>query len=85
MITSFIGFGLEVLFFIYRIDSNTDLRFPERTDRLAACEIWPNFDCVKEINGTFVLDESCLDSDHPDAKIDPNLGYAILNKKYVYI
>ena len=76
MITSFIGFGLEVLFVIYRIDSNTDLRFPERTDRLAACEISPN--CFKENNGTLVLDESCLD---PDAKIDPNLGYAILNKK----
>ena len=76
MITSFIGFGLEVLFFVYRIDSNTDLRFPERTDRLAACEISPK--CFEEINGALVLNESCSD---PDAKIDPNLSFAILNKK----
>ena len=78
MITSFIGFVLEVLFAINRINSNTDIRFPGLNNRPAVCEI--SQECLNRINRDG--NDSCLNSDD---KIDLQLDqrFAILNKTSV--
>ena len=76
VLSSFIGIIVEVMFFIHRINWNGDIRDPARNDRPGVCEISP--DCFKKINGTLDGDETCVMNDD---KIDPNLDYAILNKK----
>ena len=76
VLSSFIGIIVEVMFFIHRINWNGDIRDPKRNDRPGFCEISP--DCFNKINGTLGGDETCINNDD---KIDPNLDYAILNKK----
>ena len=73
MFTSFIGILLEVLFFVQRINSNRDMRFPEQTDRPAFCEI--SRQCFNEIDGQLDAAENCVKS------VETSLDYAILNKQ----
>ena len=76
MFTSFIGWGIEVLFFIQRINSNSDMRDPEKTDRPAFCEI--SRQCYNQIDGKLGGDETCITNGN---SVNPTLDYAILNKQ----